>query len=256
MSLAEDLLARGEADLVEMTRAQIADPLLGNKVASGEAARIRPCVLCNQTCRFRDVRNPIVTCIGEPCSGHETTDPPADPPATAPAGGARAGAAPTTAAAPATTAPATVAALATAQRQDSSSSAAVRPDWSAPASASAGQEVTLLERADRLGGMVRVAARAPGRERLELLVDWLESECREAGVRVLTSHEVTLEEIDGHAGPVRVRTGSRPGRRTFEVAHGVAVAAAAEVLAAERRIAEPPPSPVAGIRSADRSGSG
>ena len=92
--------------------------------------------------------------------------------------------------------------------------------------------------------MVRVAARAPGRERLELLVDWLESECREAGVRVLTSHEVTLEEIDGHAGPVVYCTGSRPGRRTFEVAHGVAVAAAAEVLAAERRIAEPPPSPV------------
>ncbi len=229
VALAEDLLARGEADLVEMTRAQIADPLLGNKVASGEAARIRPCVLCNQTCRVRDVRNPIVTCIGEPRSGHETTDPPADPPAPAPAGGA----------------PATAAPLATAQRTGllviGGGPAGLE---CARVAASAGQEVTLLERGDRLGGMVRVAARAPGRERLELLVDWLESECREAGVRVLTSHEVTLEEIDGHAGPVVYCTGSRPGRRTFEVAHGVAVAAAAEVLAAERRIAEPPPSPV------------
>ena len=221
VALAEDLLARGEADLVEMTRAQIADPLLGNKVASGEAARIRPCVLCNQTCRVRDVRNPIVTCIGEPRSGHETTDPPADPPAPAPAP------------------------LAAAQRTGllviGGGPAGLE---CARVAASAGQEVTLLERGDRLGGMVRVAARAPGRERLELLVDWLESECREAGVRVLTGHEVTLEEIDGHAGPVVHCTGSRPGRRTFEVAHGVAVAAAAEVLAAERRIAEPPPSPV------------
>ena len=75
VALAEELVAGGEADLVEMTRAQIADPALGRKLAGGAAARIRPCVLCNQTCRVRDVRNPFVTCIGEPRSGHETTDP-------------------------------------------------------------------------------------------------------------------------------------------------------------------------------------
>ena len=107
-----------------------------------------------------------------------------------------------------------------------------------------GLEVTLVERYQTLGGMVRVAARAPGRERLGALVDWLESECRRGGVRIVTGHESTLEEVDGHEGPVVHCTGSRPGRRSFEVTAGAAVATAAEVLAAERQVAEPPPSPV------------
>ena len=60
---------------VEMTRAQIADPDLVNKMLSGDIAKIRPCIRCNQTCQVRDARNPIVTCVVEPTSGHESTDP-------------------------------------------------------------------------------------------------------------------------------------------------------------------------------------
>ncbi len=220
VALAEELVAGGEADLVEMTRAQIADPGLGVKVAAGAPDRVRPCVLCNQTCRVRDVRNPVVTCIGEPRSGHETTDPTVDrsvPPV-----------------------------------------AAVTPPKShvlivggGPAGlecarvlAAGGHEVTLVERELILGGMVRVGARVPGRERLGALVDWLESECRRGGVRIVTGHESTLEEVDGHEGLVVHCTGSRPGRRSFEVAAGAAIATAVEVLSAEREVAEPPPSPV------------
>jgi len=222
VALAEKLLADGEADLVEMTRAQIAEPALGNKVANGAADRIRPCVLCNQTCRVRDVRNPLVTCIGEPRSGHEATDPPLESP-DPPPGPAGPGRARTSVlvigGGPAGLECARVAAL-------------------------VGHQVTLLEREDRLGGTVRAAARAPGRERLELLVEWLESECRRSGIRLVTGHEVTLEEVDAHDGPVVHCTGSRPGRRSFEMTPGAAVATAAEVLYAERRVAEPPPSPV------------
>jgi mycofactocin system FadH/OYE family oxidoreductase 1 len=222
VALAEELLAGGEADLVEMTRAQIADPALGRKLAGGAAARIRPCVLCNQTCRVRDVRNPVVTCIGEPRSGHETTDAPPEELCSSRATGSTAGPTP-----------------------------GVLVVGGGPAglecariAAAAGHDVTLLEREQRLGGMVRVAARAPGRERLEALVDWLESECRQAGVDIVTGYEVTLEEIDRHEGPIVLCTGSRPGRRSFEVTAGASVATAAEVLIAERRVAEPPPSPV------------
>ncbi len=222
VALAEELVAQGEADLVEMTRAQIADPALGRKVAAGAAERARPCVLCNQACRVRDVRNPVVTCIGEPRSGHETVDPLVDRPFDeAPVG--------------------------TGARRKSS----VLVVGGGPAglecarvAAVLGHEVTLAERDHGLGGMVRVAARAPGRERLAALVDWLESECRRSGVRVVTGHEVTLEEIDSHEGPIVHCTGSRPGRRDFEVAPGAATATAAEVLSAERHVAEPPPSPV------------
>src|SRR4029077_5506964 len=77
---------------VEMTRAQIADPDLVEKLRRGEAHRIRPCTRCNQTCQVRDARNPLVTCIGEPTSGRETEDPhwypPARPPRDVTVGGA------------------------------------------------------------------------------------------------------------------------------------------------------------------------
>ena len=68
-------IGEGIADGVEMTRAQIADPDLVAKLRSGVAGTIRPCIRCNQTCQVRDVRNPIVSCVGEPTSGRETEDP-------------------------------------------------------------------------------------------------------------------------------------------------------------------------------------
>ncbi|MGB6072389.1 MAG: mycofactocin system FadH/OYE family oxidoreductase 1 [Rhodococcus sp. (in: high G+C Gram-positive bacteria)] len=60
--MANDALRDGTADLVEMTRAQIADPDLVATVRIGRAPR--PCVLCNQSCQVRDPRNPLVQCIG------------------------------------------------------------------------------------------------------------------------------------------------------------------------------------------------
>lgn len=222
IALAEELVANGEADLVEMTRAQIADPLLASKLVAGAADRVRPCVLCNQACRVRDTRNPVVSCIGEPRSGHETTDPYLD----------------------ASFASGPVEFPPSPQSHVLVVGAGPAGLECARVAAATGHEVTLLERDQVLGGMVRVAARAPGRERLAALVDWLEAECRRSGVRIETGREVTLEEVDGHEGPVVHCTGSRPGRRNFELATGASVATAAEVLSAERQIAEPPPSPV------------
>ena len=40
--------------------------------------RDSPCILCNQACRVRDNRNPVVSCVGEPRSGYETVEPPVD----------------------------------------------------------------------------------------------------------------------------------------------------------------------------------
>ena len=48
---------------------------VGARVRGGRARRARPCILCNQACRVRDNRNPIVSCVGEPRSGHETVEP-------------------------------------------------------------------------------------------------------------------------------------------------------------------------------------
>ncbi len=60
--MAERAVLDGTAQMVEMTRALIADPDLVSKVRSG--ARVRPCILCNQSCLVSDPRNPLVSCIG------------------------------------------------------------------------------------------------------------------------------------------------------------------------------------------------
>ncbi|ADP82666.1 mycofactocin system FadH/OYE family oxidoreductase 1 [Pseudofrankia inefficax] len=162
---AEAALADGVADLVEMTRAQIADPELVTKVRAGAAERVRPCLLCNQACRVRDNRNPIVSCVGEPRSGHETEDAPVDgtdprPRAVLVVGGGPAGL------------------------------------EAARVLASRGHTVTLAEAGEQLGGTLRTSAVGPGRERLARLVDWLEAECARLGVTVELGRTVTAAELD------------------------------------------------------------
>ena len=39
------------------------------------ALPIWPCIRCNQTCQVRDNRNPIISCVVDPTTGHETDDP-------------------------------------------------------------------------------------------------------------------------------------------------------------------------------------
>jgi 2,4-dienoyl-CoA reductase-like NADH-dependent reductase (Old Yellow Enzyme family)/NADPH-dependent 2,4-dienoyl-CoA reductase/sulfur reductase-like enzyme len=51
--LAEDALQKKKADLIAMGRALIADPQLPNKIKAGQEAEICPCLRCNEGCRVR-----------------------------------------------------------------------------------------------------------------------------------------------------------------------------------------------------------
>ncbi len=172
---AEWAIDEGICDGVEMTRAQIADPDLVAKLRSDRAGTIRPCIRCNQTCQVRDVRNPIVSCVGEPSAGRETEDPDwyeatAHPRRIVVVGGGVAG-------------------LETAR-----------------VAATRGHDVTVVEQAGQVGGMAAIAG--PG----AALAAWLESECRRLGVEITTS----ATSVPG--GDVTVQcTGSRPGRRFYEI---------------------------------------
>ncbi|HEX4981145.1 MAG TPA: mycofactocin system FadH/OYE family oxidoreductase 1 [Ilumatobacteraceae bacterium] len=173
----DDIDDAAVCDAVEMTRAQIADPDLVSKAARGAEAEIRPCTRCNQMCQVRDVRNPIVTCIGEPTSGRETEDPDWYAPAAVARrivvlGGGPAG-------------------LETAR-----------------VAAERGHHVELVERSSRLGGLTAVAG--PNHP----LVEWLERETARLGVSIRLGEELVAAE---HADVVVQCTGSRPGTRAYEI---------------------------------------
>ncbi|MEN3976322.1 FAD-dependent oxidoreductase [Emcibacter sp. SYSU 3D8] len=67
--LAEQALQAGDCDMVGMTRAQIADPDLVNKVAGGQAHRVRTCTGSNQGCFDRASFG--ITCFQNPEVGEE-----------------------------------------------------------------------------------------------------------------------------------------------------------------------------------------
>ena len=70
---AEEILQSGRADLVAMTRAQIADPDMVVKYMSGSEGRIRPCVGANTGCVDRMSASLPITCFHNPEVGRETT---------------------------------------------------------------------------------------------------------------------------------------------------------------------------------------
>jgi len=204
---AAEAIDEGACDLVEMTRALIADAALPATVRAGHPERVRPCVLCNQTCRVRDNRNPVLTCIADPRSGHETADPDVDAPG-APAARARdvlvVGAGP--------------AGLEAAR-----------------VLAGRGHAVRVAETAARPGGAAALAARLPGRDRFGLLLDWWRAECTRLGVTFEpgTTHDAASLAVARAAGTaVLLATGGRAAAPAYRIAPGTDVRTDADLLAA------------------------
>ena len=70
--LAEEVLREGQAELVTMARALLADPDLPNKALQGREDLITHCVACNQGCFDRVFQREPVTCMVNPGAGMET----------------------------------------------------------------------------------------------------------------------------------------------------------------------------------------
>jgi 2,4-dienoyl-CoA reductase (NADPH2) len=199
----ERALADGAADLVEMTRAQIADPDLVARLRADRPERIRPCLLCNQACMVRDNRNPVISCVIEPSSGHELE------------GGDLLG-----------------------QDQQPSTMLVVGGGpagmEAARVLAERGHRVRLAERGPALGGMLVTAAGVHGRHQLGVALDWWRRELARLDVTVLLGHEVSPAELDdamAQGTRVLLATGSVPGPRHYRIAPGAHVVEAADLIA-------------------------
>ncbi|MBK8211129.1 MAG: NAD(P)-binding protein [Rhodospirillales bacterium] len=180
--MAAGLVLQGQADAVEMTRALIADPDLPVKVRDGNTEVVRPCTLSNQDNVIGLVQNPRLSCVNNPAAGYEGT----------------------VEFAPLTRAPVHYRVMVVGAGPAGLEAARV--------AALRGHEVTIYEQSDRLGGALRLAARAPGRERLALAVDWLEAQVRKLNVAIRTGVHVTPEHVrNQEPDAVIVTVGGKPG---------------------------------------------
>lgn len=71
--VAEEILSRGQADMVSMARPFLADAEFVNKAAQGRAQDINTCIACNQACLDHVFQNKIASCLVNPRACAETT---------------------------------------------------------------------------------------------------------------------------------------------------------------------------------------
>jgi 2,4-dienoyl-CoA reductase-like NADH-dependent reductase (Old Yellow Enzyme family) len=180
----EQVLRTGEADMVSMVRAHIADPDIVRKTREGRSNEVRPCIGCNQGCIARtsgvDLR---LGCTVNPAIGREKTH--SDeaigrtdhPRRVIVVGGGPAG-------------------------MEAARVARLR-----------GHDVELFEAYDKLGGALNFAGRAPRTQGMDDIAEWLRDEMKRLGVHVHLLTPVSPDEVVSmKADVVIVATGAEPTR--------------------------------------------
>ncbi|MEH6548308.1 MAG: NADPH-dependent 2,4-dienoyl-CoA reductase, partial [Sneathiella sp.] len=70
--VAEEVLQRGDADMISMARPFLADPEFVNKSAAGKSDEINTCIGCNQACLDHVFSLKMTSCLVNPRACHET----------------------------------------------------------------------------------------------------------------------------------------------------------------------------------------
>ncbi|MCY1259485.1 Metal reductase [compost metagenome] len=202
---AEQILARGQADMCGMTRALIADPQMPNKAGSGRHDDVRACIACNQACIGHFHRGLPISCIQHPETGRELiygrVEQARQRKKVLVAGGGPAG---------------MKAAAVAAQR---------------------GHDVTLCEATSQLGGQVNLAQLLPRRAEFGGASTNLQREMELAGVRVLRNTRVDRALVEQERPDlVIIATGAKPYWPHFEQGGELQVVDAWQVLRGEAKI--------------------
>mmetsp|Transcript_18887 Transcript_18887/g.59865 ORF Transcript_18887/g.59865 Transcript_18887/m.59865 type:complete len:689 (+) Transcript_18887:129-2195(+) len=161
---AEDVLARGDADLISMARPFLADPDLLVKAQQGRADEINTCIGCNQACLDHTFQARQASCLVNPRACYETelNFEPVRPDKRQRIAVVGSG--------PAGLAAATVA-------------------------AERGHKVTLIDSADRVGGQFNLAKRIPGKEEFYETIRYFRRRLEVTGVDVKLNTPVTASDL-------------------------------------------------------------
>jgi 2,4-dienoyl-CoA reductase-like NADH-dependent reductase (Old Yellow Enzyme family)/thioredoxin reductase len=175
-SLANDVIARGEADLVAFGRQHLADPDFLIKAREGRPEDIRKCIACNQGCIERLMLGEgKIRCAINPETGQEVIYP------QGPAG---------------------------IRRRVWVVGSGPGGLTAAYEAARLGHQVTLYEKEEETGGQLRFASQAPFKDQYGVWASWLTSQAKKMGVNVRTGTGVTERTIsEGNPEVVILATG-------------------------------------------------
>jgi 2,4-dienoyl-CoA reductase-like NADH-dependent reductase (Old Yellow Enzyme family) len=197
---AERIVANSSADMCGMTRAMICDPAMPAKAKAGKVDNIRACIACNQACIGHAQLGLPISCIQFPESGRELRF------------GRR----------PETKAPRRVLVVGGGPGGMKAASVA----------AEVGHDVTLWERASRLGGQALLAQGLPHREEFGGIIDNLRGEAERAGVEIIVNREFDEASCREFApDAVVLATGSGRWMPPLEGGEGIKVLHHEDILA-------------------------
>ncbi|VAV92705.1 2,4-dienoyl-CoA reductase [NADPH] [hydrothermal vent metagenome] len=178
--VAEEVLIRGDADMVSMARPFLADPDFVTKAREGRADEINSCIACNQACLDHIFVGKIASCLVNPIACHETEiiiTPTEDRKKIAVIGAGPAG----------------LSFATTAARR--------------------GHDVSLYEASGEIGGQFNLARRIPGKEEFSETLRYYGKQIELTGVRLYLNNPVTVADLnDSDYDQVILATGIAPRR--------------------------------------------
>ena len=202
--VAERILADGEADMVSMARPLLADPAWANKAKAGRSERINTCIACNQACLDHVFQNKRASCLVNPRACHETElkiEPASVRKRIAVIGAGPAGMA------------------------------------CASTLGERGHTVTLIDKANEIGGQFNYAKQIPGKEEFHETLRYFRHQLSDTGVDVQLGQ--TADAASLHAGgydEVVIATGITPRTVSFPGSDDPRVLSYLDVLARHQSV--------------------